>query len=277
MITGMLAESHWSRQFDRDCSRRHRAPLRGDTASQARSRARQRISRVQEGHGGGRPGQGQGQHRRLQGRRQDVGPDSPELSLLLGSDRSDGLRCFVASPRTFLGAPARRVRSRRRSDSRRPARERPHRARAGRCRAACSALLAVHDQGPAGGREGRPQTAAPVSSTSCWRPAFSLVPLYYLPSLPAIPIIISEAVAVVLVRMSFTTELVPAVAPRRARRVPRAAASAATGREPGHPPARPDAVPDCRCGRAAGSSAPPSRGPGSRGRLCTAARGLGRV
>ena len=48
--------------------------------------------------------------------------------------------------------------------------------------------------------------------------SFFASPLYYLPSLPPIPIIISEAVAVVLVRMSFTTEIVPAPRPERRTR-----------------------------------------------------------
>lgn len=39
-------------------------------------------------------------------------------------------------------------------------------------------------------------------------------PVYFLPHLPVIPIVISEAVAVVLVRMSFTTELVPPPRPQ---------------------------------------------------------------
>ncbi len=38
---------------------------------------------------------------------------------------------------------------------------------------------------------------------------FAVSPVLYLPGIPFMPIIISEAVAVVLVRMSLTTELVP--------------------------------------------------------------------
>jgi hypothetical protein len=44
---------------------------------------------------------------------------------------------------------------------------------------------------------------------------FALSPLLYLPGLPVIPIVISEAVAVVLVRMSLTTEIVPRPRPER--------------------------------------------------------------
>ena len=44
---------------------------------------------------------------------------------------------------------------------------------------------------------------------------FALSPLLYLPGYPAIPIVISEAVAVVLVRMSRTTELVSSPRPER--------------------------------------------------------------
>ena len=47
---------------------------------------------------------------------------------------------------------------------------------------------------------------------------FALSPLVYLPGLPVIPIVISEAVAFVLVRMSLTTEIVPASAPRKFRK-----------------------------------------------------------
>lgn len=39
-------------------------------------------------------------------------------------------------------------------------------------------------------------------------------PVFYLPHLPLIPIVISEATAVVVVRMSFTTELVPPPRPQ---------------------------------------------------------------
>ena len=54
---------------------------------------------------------------------------------------------------------------------------------------------------------------------------FALSPVLYLPGYPAIPIVISEAVAVVLVRMSLATEIVPS--PRPEKGVPREQAAPA--------------------------------------------------
>ena len=54
---------------------------------------------------------------------------------------------------------------------------------------------------------------------------FAVSPLLYLPGLPLIPIVISEAVAVVLVRMSLTTEIVERARPERRTRRGRAASS----------------------------------------------------
>jgi hypothetical protein len=56
---------------------------------------------------------------------------------------------------------------------------------------------------------------------------FAVSPLLYLPGLPVIPIVISEAVAVVLVRMSLTTEIVER--PRTERRARRGQAPSASG------------------------------------------------
>ena len=102
---------------------------------------------------------------------------------------------------------------------------------------------------------------------------FFVAPLYYLPSVPAIPIIISEAVAVVLVRMSFTTELVPAVRPAAQARARQPRRGPVATRPP---PARPSR-PRLPLRRLAGSSAPPSRRARESRAPLTAARGLGRM
>jgi len=99
--------------------------------------------------------------------------------------------------------------------------------------------------------------------------SFFASPLYYLPSLPPIPIIISEAVAVVLVRMSFTTEIVPAPRPERQpafARGGRSSSSAASSE------GAPTAV--ATAGRLLGTAV--ARARDSRAPL-TAARGLGRM
>lgn len=97
---------------------------------------------------------------------------------------------------------------------------------------------------------------------------FALSPLVYLPGLPVIPIVISEAVAFVLVRMSLTTEIVPRPRPessgkdtwaRKAGRLaasrPQAASSASSrSQSPVQSTARPA---DGSVGPAAASSRPP--------------------
>ncbi|MGA3214213.1 MAG: hypothetical protein ABSD97_00800 [Acidimicrobiales bacterium] len=96
---------------------------------------------------------------------------------------------------------------------------------------------------------------------------FAVSPVLYLPGIPFMPIIISEAVAVVLVRMSLTTELVPR--PRPAKPTPGGAG--ATG-----VPSAPDAtaVAAATAGRLLGTAV--ARARESRAPL-KAARGLGRV
>lgn len=108
--------------------------------------------------------------------------------------------------------------------------------------------------------------------------SFFAAPLYYLPSIPPIPIIISEAVAVVMVRMSFTTELVPAPRPPRPTRriAPRAAGNFETpgpGPVPGGSREAPSTAAST-AGRLFGTAMAKARD--SRAPL-TAARGLGRM
>jgi hypothetical protein len=98
---------------------------------------------------------------------------------------------------------------------------------------------------------------------------FALSPVLYLPGFPLMPIIISEAVAIVLVRMSFTTELVPR--PRPARDATGAAATA-TGSSAGGTDAA--SVAAANAGRLLGTAV--ARARQSRAPL-KAARGLGRA
>jgi hypothetical protein len=95
---------------------------------------------------------------------------------------------------------------------------------------------------------------------------FALSPVLYLPSYPVIPIVIGEAVAVVLVRMSLTTEIVPAPRPDRGAARARAAA--------GRPSSGASSTAAASAGRLFGSAV--SRARDSRAPL-NAARGLGRA
>ncbi len=97
---------------------------------------------------------------------------------------------------------------------------------------------------------------------------FAFSPLLYLPGYPVIPIVISEAAAVVLVRMSLTTEIVPRPRPERGGSPARAA--------PGGSPARADApsTAAASAGRLLGTAV--ARARDSRAPL-HAARGLGRA
>jgi hypothetical protein len=95
---------------------------------------------------------------------------------------------------------------------------------------------------------------------------FALSPVLYLPSYPVIPIVIGEAVAVVLVRMSLTTEIVPAPRPDRGAARARAAA--------GRPSSGASSTAAASAGRLIGSAV--SRARDSRAPL-NAARGLGRA
>ncbi|MGA3354008.1 MAG: hypothetical protein ABSD85_12610 [Acidimicrobiales bacterium] len=113
---------------------------------------------------------------------------------------------------------------------------------------------------------------------------FALSPLLYLPSLPLIPIVIGEAVAVVLVRMSLTTEIVARPRPERgAKPTGAGTAGSITGAAlPGN--SRPDGPPSDTgdvisiaagtAGRILGSAVAKARDSGA---PLAAARGLGRV
>jgi len=96
----------------------------------------------------------------------------------------------------------------------------------------------------------------------------ALSPVLYLPGYPAIPIVISEAVAVVLVRMSLTTEIVPR--PRPEQSADRAQAAPAGGR----PGAGVSSTAAASAGRVFGTAV--ARARESRAPL-NAARGLGRA
>ncbi|MGD0944598.1 MAG: hypothetical protein ABR972_10040 [Acidimicrobiales bacterium] len=98
---------------------------------------------------------------------------------------------------------------------------------------------------------------------------FALSPALYLPSLPLIPIVISEAVAVVLVRMSLTTEIVPRPRPERGAALPSAASGA--GLSDGSDAASAAAATAGRLLGTAVAKARQSHAP------LVAARGLGRV
>ena len=97
---------------------------------------------------------------------------------------------------------------------------------------------------------------------------FAISPVLYLPGYPAIPIVITEAVAVVLVRMSLTTEIVPS--PRPEKGAPREQAA------PGHPSpgAGSSSTAAASAGRLFGTAV--ARARESRAPL-NAARGLGRA
>jgi hypothetical protein len=97
---------------------------------------------------------------------------------------------------------------------------------------------------------------------------FALSPVLYLPSYPVIPIVIGEAVAVVLVRMSLTTEIVPA--PRPDRGAARSRAAGPVRRSPSGA----SSTAAASAGRLFGSAV--SRARDSRAPL-NAARGLGRA
>jgi hypothetical protein len=105
----------------------------------------------------------------------------------------------------------------------------------------------------------------------------ALSPLLYLPSYPLIPIVISEAVVVVLVRMSLTTEFVPRPRPERgagrsvARPAGRTSSSASQG---------PDAVmaAAATAGRLLGTAVAKARDSSAPSAAARgAARGLGRA
>jgi hypothetical protein len=98
---------------------------------------------------------------------------------------------------------------------------------------------------------------------------FAASPLLYLHDLQIIPIVLSEAVAVLLVRMSLTTEIVPR--PRPSRRSPSADVTVASG-----PAGTPDAVSTmaATAGRVVGTAVAKVRGSDA---PLVAARGLGRV
>ena len=110
---------------------------------------------------------------------------------------------------------------------------------------------------------------------------FALSPVLYVPSFPLIPIIISEAVAVVLVRMSLTTEIVARPRPERGAR--RSTAGGSLGGAGANDPSpsggnveSPDAVvvAAATAGRILGTAVKKARGSSA---PFTAARGLGRA
>ena len=98
---------------------------------------------------------------------------------------------------------------------------------------------------------------------------FALSPILYLPGIPLIPIIISEAVAVVLVRMSLTTEIVPRPRPERGAKSSRPGSGAGDGSA-----SDPASLAAATAGRLLGTAV--GRARRSRAPL-NAARGLGRA
>jgi hypothetical protein len=110
---------------------------------------------------------------------------------------------------------------------------------------------------------------------------FALSPLLYLPGYPLIPIVISEAVAVVLVRMSLTTEFVPRPRPERGSRRSLGRLSAGAGpsgqsRTAAGPSQAPTAA--ATAGRLVGTAVAKARDSGAPSAAARgAARGLGRA